>query len=113
MHEVALVEALVEAALDRSGSVPVELVRVRYATTIPEPVLRQAFEMLTTDGPLANAALEATPFEIRLRCECGFDGPLGHDDLAGGSLAVCPDCAGLSEIPRTAELELVEVRLAG
>ena len=88
-------------------------VRVRYATTIPADVLHQAFAMLAADGPLAGATLDAEAFEIRLACGCGFSGPLGHDDMVGTSLAVCPGCGELSTPPRTAELELLEVVPAG
>ena len=110
MHEVGLVAQLVDAAVDRSGGAPVALVRVRYATTIPEDVLRQAFEMLTVDGPLAAATLEAEPFDVRLACPCGFDGALGHDDMIGPGQAVCPSCSELRLTATTPELELVEVR---
>ena len=109
MHEVALVAELVDAAVARSGSAPVATVRVRYATTIPEDVLRQAFEMLAADGPLAGAALDAEAFDIRLECGCGFAGALGHDDMVGTSMAICPSCGDMSTPPRTAELELLEV----
>lgn len=109
MHEVALVAELVEAAAARSGGSPVSVVRVRYATTIPEDVLRQAFAMLVVDGPLADAALEAEAFDIRLDCACGYAGVLGHDDMVGTSMAICPSCGDVSMPPRTAELELLEV----
>lgn len=108
MHEVSLVADLVEVCALRSRGRPVELVRVRHATTIPADVLVQAFRMLTETGPLAGAALETEAFDVILRCGCGFDGPLGHDDMAG-SMAVCPQCGELSATPRTAELELLEV----
>ncbi|MGK2851166.1 MAG: hypothetical protein ACSLFN_09695 [Candidatus Limnocylindrales bacterium] len=36
--------------------------------------------------------------------------PLSHDDLVGGSMAVCPSCGDVSTMSRTAELELLEVR---
>jgi Zn finger protein HypA/HybF involved in hydrogenase expression len=113
MHEVSLVAQLVEAAERRAGGRPVALVRVRHATTFPDDVLRQAFEMLVDGGPLGGAGLAAEPFDVRLSCACGFDGALGHDDLVGASLAVCPACGEPSELPPTAELELLEVRLAG
>lgn len=113
MHEVALVESLVDAAIARSDGGPVASVHVRYATTIPEDVLRQAFAMLTADGPLAGATLEAVPFDIRLACHCGFEGPLGHDDMVGTSIAVCPSCGDASTPERTAEIELLEVVPAG
>lgn len=115
MHEVSLVEALVEICSSRSGGRPVELVHVRHASTITEDSLRQAFEMLTQDGPLAGATLQAEPFALQLVCACGFQGPLSHDDVVGGSIAVCPACGDVSQRPRTAELELLElhVREAG
>ena len=108
MHEVSLVADLIEVCERQAAGRPVELVRVRHATTIPADVLAQAFAMLTETGPLAGATLETEPFDITLRCVCGFDGPLGHDDLAG-SVAVCPSCGDISAVARTAELELLEV----
>lgn len=114
MHEVALVAQLVDAAAERAGGrpagAPVELVRVRYATTIPADVLEQAWAMLVAGGPLEAAALEAVPFDVRLACPCGFDGALGHDDVLGPGQAVCPACSELRAIPVTPELELLEVR---
>jgi Zn finger protein HypA/HybF involved in hydrogenase expression len=113
MHEVGLVAQLVDAAVEHAGGSPVSLVRVRYATTIPEDVLRQAWEMLVADGPLADAVLVAEPFDLRLRCACGFDGALGHDDVIGPGQAVCPSCGELRAIPVTPELELLEVSGGG
>jgi hydrogenase nickel incorporation protein HypA/HybF len=113
VHEVGLVDELVEAVERRADGRPVRVVRVLHATTIPEDVLRQAWEMLVDDGPLAGAALETEPFDIRLACRCGYDGPLGHDDLAGASLAICPSCGEASPIPPTPELEVLEVILDG
>lgn len=109
MHEVGLVAELVDAAVERAGGMPVSLVRVRFATTIPEDVLRQAWEMLVADGPLAAARLDAEPFDVELRCACGFDGSLGHDDVIGPGQAVCPACGEWRAIAPTPELELLEV----
>jgi Zn finger protein HypA/HybF involved in hydrogenase expression len=109
VHEVGLVAELVDAALERSRGRPVALVRVRRATTVPEDVLAQAFEMLVPGTLLDGATLEVEPFDIRLACPCGFDGALAHDDVIGSSQAVCPGCGGLRGIPPMAELELLEV----
>lgn len=109
MHEVALVAELVDVAVARSGDRPAAVVRVRRATTIPDDVLRQAWEMLVVGTPLGDAILEVTPFEVRLACACGFDGVLEHDDVIGPSQAVCPGCGELRAIAPTAELELLEV----
>jgi len=110
MHEVSLVDALLDAVRERAGAARVERIRVRHATTIPEEVLRQSFELLTQGDPLASATLEVEPFEVLLTCPCGFHGALGHDDVVGPTMAVCPSCGELRDTPRTAELELLEVR---
>lgn len=110
MHEVSLVADLVAQCERRTAGRPVQVVRVRYASSIPEAGLRQAFTMLTEDGPLAGAMLEAEPFDVLLTCACGFSGALGHDDLISASIAVCPSCGAVSTRARTAELELLEVR---
>jgi Zn finger protein HypA/HybF involved in hydrogenase expression len=112
MHELSLVAQLVAECERVSAGQAVQLVRVRHASTIPEPALRQAFRMLTYGGCLADAVLEAEMFDVQLQCGCGFAGSLGHDDLIGGSVAVCPNCAEVSTLRRTAEVELLEVRTA-
>lgn len=112
MHEVSLVAELIIECERRSAGQPVRLVRVRHASSIPEPALRQAFQMLTEGSDLARAALEAETFDVELRCRCGYAGVLGHDDLISGSVAVCPTCGEVSTLRRTAELELLEVRTA-
>jgi Zn finger protein HypA/HybF involved in hydrogenase expression len=112
MHEVSLVAELVDACIQRAGGEPVSLVRVRHASTIPETAIQQAFAMLTEGGHLADAKLVTESFDIRLRCACGFDGSLGHDDLIDAAMAVCPACGDVSARTRTAELELLELRLA-
>jgi Zn finger protein HypA/HybF involved in hydrogenase expression len=113
MHELGLVEELVAAAEARAAGAPVSLVRVRHASTLPAAALRQAFSMLAEGGVLREARLVTEAFDVRLRCACGFDGALGHDDLVEAWAALCPACGDLSRRERTPELELLEVRLAG
>jgi Zn finger protein HypA/HybF involved in hydrogenase expression len=109
MHEVSLVAALLDAVGREAAGRPVQAVSVRHASSITEASLRQAFEMLTADGPFGAVDLTTSSFDVRLACPCGFDGPLGHDDLIGGAVAVCPRCGDVSTVMRTAELELLEV----
>lgn len=113
MHEVSLVADLIEACVHQAAGRPVAVVRVRHATTILPAVLDQAFRMLTEAGSLAGAELRTEPFDIDLACACGYRGVLGHDDLVGGSMAICPSCGDVSTLHRTAELELLEVVTAG
>lgn len=68
--------------------------------------------MLTGGGAFADATLDLEPFEIRIACPCGSDSPVGHDDLVGGSFAVCPSCGELVAYPPTPELELLEVHVS-
>ncbi len=112
MHESGLVAEVVAVAVARAGGRAVELVRVRRASTVPEEALRGWFEMLTADGPLASAALEAEAFDVPLECPCGFDGPLAHGDMVGPGQAICPACGELRGFPPVSQLELVEIRLA-
>lgn len=112
MHEVSLVDALLDTVRVRAAGARVDAIVVRHATTIPDEVLRQSFELLTQGDPLADATLDARPFEIVLSCPCGFEGPLGHDDVIGPTLAACPACGELRRTPATSELELLEVRTA-
>jgi Zn finger protein HypA/HybF involved in hydrogenase expression len=111
MHEASLVAELVEACERHAGGAAVALVRVRHAATVSEEQLRQAFRLLTADGPLASAELELERVEQRLECPCGFAGVLGNDDLAG-PVAVCPSCGAVSPRRPDAELELLELRSA-
>lgn len=113
MHEVSLVADLIDVCERQAAGRPIEVVRVRHATTIPPETLQQAFRMLTDGGALAGATLVTEPFDIELACPCGFHGALGHDDLVGGSLAICPSCGTVATLPRTAELELLDIGLAG
>ena len=109
MHELSLVAELVDLCLRRAEQAdhPVSLVRVRYATTIPADGLRQSFEMLTRDTPLAGVVLDAQAFDRVLDCpHCDFAGALGHDDVVG-SMAVCPTCGEVTALRDTAELELL------
>lgn len=110
MHEVSLVAALVDAAIDHAGRLPASVVVVRRASTIPEDVLRQAFDMLVPGTVLENARLSVEAFDVRLVCPCGFDGALGHDDVIGPAQAICPRCDELRALTPTAELELIDVR---
>jgi Zn finger protein HypA/HybF involved in hydrogenase expression len=110
VHEVGLVAELVDAALEHAAGRAIALVRVRRATTVPEDVFLQAWEMLVPGTPLDGVALEVEPFEVRLVCPCGFDGVLEHDDVIGPGQVVCPSCGQLRGVPPTAELELTEVR---
>jgi Zn finger protein HypA/HybF involved in hydrogenase expression len=110
MHEVSLVAELVEACERRAGGVPVGVVRIRHATSIPASTIQQAFALLAAGGVLADADLETEAFELEIDCGCGFSGPLDADDVIDATTAICPRCGLLTTRPPTAEIELLEVR---
>lgn len=112
MHEVSLVAELVSECERLSSGQAVRLVRVRHASSIQEPALRQAFQMLTIDTGLSGARLETVTFDIELTCACGFNGVLGHDDVIARSVVVCPACGNVTTQRRTAELELIAMEIA-
>lgn len=112
MHELSLVSELVDACVAAAGGRPVASVRVRVAGTVPTELVRQGFAMLSTGTSLESAELEIEPFDVRIRCSCGFDGALEHDDLIGPSLAICPQCDALQRIAAVPELELLEEQVA-
>jgi len=109
MHEVSLVAELIQACERVAAGVPVQVLRVRHTSAIPEDVVRQAFAMLTLGTRLETARLELSSFDLVVRCQCGFAGPLDHDALDAGPFSECPSCAGLVARPRTPELELIAV----
>jgi Zn finger protein HypA/HybF involved in hydrogenase expression len=110
VHEFSLVAELVDEVGIRAAGRQVAAVRVRHASTIEEETLRQAFSMLTADGPLAGAQLEAEAFEIALTCPaCGFVGGLDHDHLHG-HIRVCPSCGAVSGDSQVCELEMLDLR---
>lgn len=113
MHEVSLVADLLAACEQRAAGEPIRLVRVRHSSAIPEAALRQAFEMLSSASDLAGARLETESMPVQLGCACGFKGDLGHDDVIGGSVVVCPSCGDVSVQSRTAELELLAIETVG
>jgi Zn finger protein HypA/HybF involved in hydrogenase expression len=108
MHELSLVDELVQECRRRTGGAAVSLVRVRCAATVPEAALREAFRLLAADGPLAGASLEVEPLEIPLQCRCGFSGSVGDTEVVG-HLTVCPSCGAVSANAATVGLELLEV----
>ncbi len=111
MHEVSLVADLVAEAQRQAAG--------RTVAAGPRPLCLQhprgdpAAGIRDAHRGVARwlaPTLEAEPFDVLLDCHCGFSGALGHDDLISSSIAVCPACGAVSNRPRTAELELLEVR---
>ena len=114
MHEYAIVEQLVKDVTARVQSEKtgrVKAVHVRRGSTFAEAPLRQAFEMLTANTPLAGAELVVTEFTVRATCGgCGHSQRITADDLIG-HLFVCPSCGTSKEIDEAHGLELSSVTI--
>ena len=91
MHELSLVEALVDECRRLAGDRPVVALRVRVGATLGGDELHQAFALLTADTLLAGAVLEVEAEAPAITCDCGFRGPVGADDVIG-HVVVCPGC---------------------
>ncbi len=112
MHETSLVAELVEECARRAHGHRVAAVLVRRANSLDAESLQALFSMLTTEGPLAGAALEAESFAVHLHCPgCGFDGEIDDDHIYGHA-RVCPACGLMSDDDGSAELELLDVVLS-
>ena len=110
MHELSLVEALIDECRRQAGGRPVLRLRVRLGATLGAEELHQAFAMLKSDTVLAGAVLEVETASLVFACECGYPGPVGDDDVIG-HLVVCPACGRV--YPAAADgLELLALSFA-
>ena len=75
MHEYSIVEQLVEnlrADMESQGVTRVRQIRLRRGSTFAEAPLRQAFEMLTKETPLADTELIVEEYAVTHTCsQCG------------------------------------------
>ena len=112
MHEYSIVEQLVEnlrADMESQGVTRVRQIRLRRGSTFAEAPLRQAFEMLTKETPLAETELIVEEYSVRHTCPgCGHTQVVTADDLVG-HLFVCPECGVSKEIDEAHGLELKDV----
>jgi len=114
VHEVAIAEGIVEAALrhlpppEGRGAVTEVTVRVGALTMVSPEALELAFEAVTADTPLAGAALRIEAVPAVVRCtECGAESEA--DPLA----LLCPVCGSLrTEVVRGEELHLTAIEIA-
>jgi Zn finger protein HypA/HybF involved in hydrogenase expression len=116
VHELSLVEELVETCRDRARGRAVHQVSVRCPTTVDADELSTGFALAS--GPLSGPPGEPGPktvdlkleiVPVRLSCACGCEGELTSADLAG-HMSVCPRCGRVDEAD--ARLELISMTFA-
>jgi len=93
MHEVGLVEGIVEAVERRANGRPVARVRVRIGTLhrAADGPMEQAFEMVGPGTVVEGATLELVQIPVASTC-----GSCGHVEEATEILVACPSCGGIS-----------------
>ena len=113
MHDYHAVTTLI-ARLQRELS-PAEGVielRVEASPAFSPEALRQTYEILTQETPLAGSRLVVDELVDGRECTaCGMAWALSHEDVVG-HLVVCPSCGTLSTLEGGAGIELLEVRRA-
>jgi hydrogenase nickel incorporation protein HypA/HybF len=93
MHEVGLVEGIVETVRQRAGDRPVARVRVRIGTLhhAPDGPMEQAFEMVVAGTELEGATLELIQLPVTSTCQACGQATTGPDrDLS------CPACGSIA-----------------
>jgi hydrogenase nickel incorporation protein HypA/HybF len=93
MHEVGLVEGIVDAVERRANGRPVARVRVRIGTLhrAADAPMEQAFEMVGDSTVVEGATLELVQIPVMTTClSCG------HAESADDRLAACPACESIS-----------------
>jgi Zn finger protein HypA/HybF involved in hydrogenase expression len=116
MHELSLAEELVATCAGRVGRRAVRVVRVRCLASVEAEELCEGFAFAASrlaasngDPCLLAAELEVELVPVHLVCECGYEGQLTDDHIAG-HMSVCPGCGHVGEV--TDGLELVGVTFA-
>src|SRR5687767_6254864 len=111
MHEFGVTEAIVKRLLrqlERDQVTKVVRITFRRSSAFSEEVLRQAFDVLSVDTPLAGAELAVDISVLRVDCVCGLSYDVYSENLVG-HMFICPNCSAIREIAEAHDLELVEV----
>ncbi len=119
MHEFSVMAQIVDSILEEAKkhqASKVESVDLELGeyTMLGEEQLRFAFQVLTKDTILANAALKVRLLKGRIRCRCGYDGsvPVGDDTLHKiAPILECPKCGGAAEIVEGRECVVRDIRM--
>ncbi len=110
LHEFGIAEAILTAVENRADGRPVRLARVRAGAMlrITEPVINQAFSMVSEGSPAEGARVELVVIPVSLAC-----GSCGHTDVSTDPFAVCPACGGTDiDTEGGDELVLESIQLA-
>lgn len=111
MHEFGVTETIIRRLLNqlrRDHISKVRKITFRRRSDFSEEILRQTFDLLRVDTPLANAELVVEIRVLDITCVCGYSSRVNGESLVG-HIFMCPNCGSLREIDEAHELELAEV----
>jgi len=113
MHELSIVESIVEAVTETAADYPgarVKSVRLRVGVlaAVVEDSLQFCWGLATEGSPLAGAALVVKPVSVRVHCTaCGCDG-----EIAGVQSFRCPSCGEpAADLRQGRELEIESIEI--
>lgn len=95
MHELAITEGIIEAAVpaaEKAGAKKILEIRLKIGElsgVLPEYI--QYYFDIASKGTLAEGAkLTSTVIPVSIKCpDCGFEGPINRKKIR------CPDCGGI------------------
>ena len=111
MHEFGVTETIIRRLLNqlrRDHISKVRKITFRRRSDFSEEILRQTFDLLRVDTPLANAELVVEVRVLYVTCVCGYSSRVNGESLVG-HIFMCPNCGSIREIDQAHELELAEV----
>lgn len=123
MHEYSVAEELVRAVLRELAARGLKGERIKEVhlrkgelRLLADEALKQAYELLIIETPLAGSRLVIEEVKAELSCpSCDYRGPVAYPDdpayhfLFLAPIMACPRCGGVVELTRGRELELVRL----
>lgn len=106
MHDIAIIQGILDAVLEKSGGKPVKEIRLELeigALKFVEPENARFWlkEMLKKEfGPGLKTKISIKTIEPKIKCKCGFEGEVKevhatHDMVHAGIFEMhCPKCHG-------------------
>jgi Zn finger protein HypA/HybF involved in hydrogenase expression len=114
MHELSLVEDVVEAAGRRLQELPAErvvAVRLSCGPGFDPAIVRNAFVLLSAGTRLESASVEIDVLPVSVTC-CGVSQAVTSERLCGHQV-LCQVCGTSRAVPEAERLELVGLTTAG
>ena len=109
MHELAIIEGVVDTVTERLGDAKISCVRLEIGALsgVVDDSLRFCFELATEGTTLQGASLEITPVPGRCRCRA-----CGREFSPDGMILLCPCGSADAEVLAGQDLKIASVKVA-